>query len=232
MTSAMDGCEQRLAMLGKMTCDVLHDIKNSLTAIRTCAEVLSYSDLQASEREQFMQTIAGEIDRIVDMTQDLTVFSHDSGRSLNRQRCSAQMFLQSVLPDLERQFYAHHITLHTHLDAAAEFQADVAKMKRVVLNIAYNARDAMPDGGVFTIAARCDHGDLVFEFTDTGCGMTPEVCARIFEPLFTVGKRNGTGLGMTIVQEILTQHDAAIEIESAPAEGTTVRIRLPRCQKD
>ncbi len=103
---------------------------------------------------------------------------------------------------------------------------DADKMKRVFLNIISNARDAMPDGGVLTIATYLEDNQVCVDFNDTGCGIAPELQARIFEPMATHGKAHGTGLGMAIVKDILDAHQAHITLHSQVERGTTIRIIL------
>jgi signal transduction histidine kinase len=86
----------------------------------------------------------------------------------------------------------------------------------------------MPEGGALTITSRQEEAGVHFEVMDTGRGMSAEVQARIFEPLFTDGKSNGTGLGMMIVKEILDAHQARIDIDSEIGRGTTIHIFLPQ----
>ena len=104
---------------------------------------------------------------------------------------------------------------------------DVEKMEQAFLNIVYNARDAMPDGGTLTISTKQIDAMVCIEFTDTGCGMSPELQAHFLEPFVTAGKPSGTGLGMAIVKEILDAHHGRIEVASAVNAGTTIRVCLP-----
>jgi len=121
-----------------------------------------------------------------------------------------------------------NISIHTNLSYTGKCQIDVTKMKRVFMNILWNARDAMPEGGTLTITSRLIDDIVQIEFADTGCGMSPELQTRFLEPLVTEGKPHGTGLGMTIVKEILDQHQGHISVKSLVGEGSTLRISLPR----
>ncbi len=104
-------------------------------------------------------------------------------------------------------------------------------MEQLFLNLVYNARDAMPDGGVLTLRCRPDTGEggdgVRVEVIDTGTGMEAEVSARIFEPFFTT-KETGSGLGLDICRSIVWDYDGSIHVESTPGRGTTVTVRLPR----
>jgi CheY-like chemotaxis protein len=119
---------------------------------------------------------------------------------------------------------------------------DPGQVEQVLLNLALNARDAMPDGGRLTIAAargpaeipgrpRPSTGTVRLWVSDTGAGMTPEVQARIFEPFFTTkGSGKGTGLGLATVHAIVTQHGGTVTVRSAPGQGTTFDVLLPAAE--
>jgi signal transduction histidine kinase len=87
--------------------------------------------------------------------------------------------------------------------------------------------DAMPQGGVLTLRTRTEDGKVLIEVEDTGSGLTPEECARIFTPYYT-SKRHGTGLGLAIVQSVVSDHGGSIQVRSEPGRGTTFVIELPR----
>jgi signal transduction histidine kinase len=105
-------------------------------------------------------------------------------------------------------------------------QADPDLLHRALSNLVLNSLDAMPSGGTLTV--RTGHGDGVVgvEISDTGAGLTPEECERLFTPYYTT-KRQGTGLGLAIVQSIVSDHFGKVSVESAPGHGATFRIELP-----
>jgi signal transduction histidine kinase len=107
--------------------------------------------------------------------------------------------------------------------------ANPQEVKQVVLNIVVNALDSMDDGGVLTIDLDDSAPSAEMTFTDTGCGMTPEVLDKIFEPFFTAkSSGKGTGLGLSISQRIVSQHGGEIEASSpGPGRGSTFVVRLP-----
>ena len=218
--------DHRMAQIGQMTSTVIHDVKNAFTAIRSCAEVMADDDLDPLERKDFAQLIVHEIDRGVGMTQELLEFVRGQARSLQVQLYSANALVQETLAVIKQDFANRQIALHLDLRYAGDIQVDIEKMRRVFMNILTNARDAMPDGGALTIMSQKIEDRIEFVFSDTGCGMSPEVQVRMFDPLFTVGKINGTGLGMMIVKEILDAHHARIDVKSTVGQGTTIRIFL------
>ncbi len=105
-------------------------------------------------------------------------------------------------------------------------QADPILLRRALENLILNSLDAMPAGGTLTVRTSQHNGSVRLEVTDTGAGLTPEECARLFTPYYT-SKRHGTGLGLAIVQSVVSDHGGKIEVESAPGAGATFRIELP-----
>ncbi len=108
----------------------------------------------------------------------------------------------------------------------ASIQADPGLLHRAVQNLILNALDAMPEGGTLTIATSAYSGGVCLEVSDTGKGLTPEECARLFTPYYT-SKQHGTGLGLAIVQSVVSDHGGRITVASEPGRGTTFRIELP-----
>ena len=109
-------------------------------------------------------------------------------------------------------------------------QADPILLRRALENLILNSLDAMPAGGTLTVRTAQRNGSVRLEVTDTGAGLTPEECARLFTPYYTT-KQHGTGLGLAIVQSVVSDHGGRIEVESAPGAGATFRIELPVEQK-
>ena len=237
--SCIDNQEERMAIVGTMAAEVIHDVKNALTGIRTCAEVLAYDDLEPTERQEFAQTIVRQVDQTLAMIHDVLECSSGHQGTLQLQTVSVEDFLQEVLAAIKCDFAFHNIAIRLDVQYTGTIRVDVTQMKRVFLNLVSNARDAMPDGGTFTMSCRfikeagarhagmCPAPVVEFGVTDTGCGMSPELQARLFEPFVTAGKAHGNGLGMAIVKAILGAHQAQIEVHSTVAEGTTIRILLP-----
>ncbi|MGA7365428.1 MAG: ATP-binding protein, partial [Candidatus Sulfotelmatobacter sp.] len=108
--------------------------------------------------------------------------------------------------------------------------ADAELLHRAISNLVLNAMDAMPQGGTLTLRTRDDDGKVVVEVADTGAGLTPEECERIFTPYYT-SKEHGTGLGLAIVQSVVSDHGGRIRVQSSPGRGTKFVIELPRNAK-
>jgi signal transduction histidine kinase len=107
--------------------------------------------------------------------------------------------------------------------------ADPELLHRALSNLVLNAIDAMPDGGTLTLSARPVADKIEFRIADTGSGLTPEECGRLFTPYYTT-KQHGTGLGLAIVQSVVSDHAGTISVESPAGGGATFIITLPRAE--
>jgi len=112
-------------------------------------------------------------------------------------------------------------------DAPMPLMADPELLHRALSNLVLNAKDAMPEGGTVTISATNREQNVEIRVSDTGQGMTPEECERLFTPYYTT-KEHGTGLGLAIVQSIVADHAGTIAVESHERQGATFVITLPR----
>ena len=136
--------------------------------------------------------------------------------------------MQSVLRVFQAQLDAKKdIKVQTELDPALpETSVDPDLLRRALSNLVLNAIDAMPRGGELTIRTRPQGDRIEISVSDTGSGLTPEECDRLFTPYYTT-KQHGTGLGLAIVQSVVSDHGGKISVESAKNKGTTFRIELP-----
>ncbi len=203
---------------------LMHDMKNAFSGILACADVLHGSDLEPADRQELLQLIERETTRIVRMAGEC----RGQGAAFSVRTIAIEELFDTFVPFIRQHTLAHrNITLRIDAQYRDHICVDVEKMEQAFLNIVYNARDAMPDGGTLTIATRCIDRMMCIEFTDTGCGMSPELQAHFLEPFVTAGKPSGTGLGMAIVKEILDAHHGKIAVESVVNAGTTIRLSLP-----
>ena len=233
---------QKMEAIGQLAGGVAHDFNNMLAVIHGNAELLLMNPSQhtAQTRDCLKQIIAAS-ERAANLTRQLLTFSRKQVMQ------SRPLVLNDVIADLTkmlRRIIGEHIDLQCRYGAQLPFvQADAGMIEQVLLNLAVNARDAMPGGGqllITTDTASFDAayarahpeaaaGDFVaLTVSDTGTGIAPEHLPHIFEPFFTtkeVGK--GTGLGLATVYGIVTQHLGRIEVSSKPGVGTAFKIFLP-----
>ena len=235
---------QQLDAIGQLAGGVAHDFNNILTAISGYTAFL-LRDLAADDRRRAdLMGIQDAADRAATLTQQLLAF----GRKQMVQPTVVD--LREALDDtgrMLRRLLGEHIDLViTPGPIVSPVLADRGQLGQVLVNLAVNARDAMPDGGRLTIEARDtplteEYADshlavspgcyVLLAVSDTGQGMTPEVRARIFEPFFTTKPRGkGTGLGLSTVFGIVKQSGGHIFVYSEPGHGTTVKVYLPRAE--
>ncbi|HOF01897.1 MAG TPA: GAF domain-containing sensor histidine kinase [Spirochaetota bacterium] len=214
---------ERLTTIGSMANGIIHDIKNPMAVIKGYAELIGY---KSPENMGYVKKITESINRLVSMAQELLDFSRGES-NLNFKKTNINAFILNFIEFIYPLFRENNISISSNLQYEGDIVCDSEKLTRVFMNIATNARDAMPNGGAFSINSRLDGDFVVFSLTDTGCGIEDNIKSKLFEPFVTYGKPNGTGLGMAISKKIILNHKGEIGIESAKDKGTTIIIKIP-----
>jgi signal transduction histidine kinase len=219
---------RRLESLGRLAGGVAHDLNNYLTPVMGFSElVLQELDPQSQAYEDLKRVQTGTM-KSAALTQQLLAF----GRRLVLEPTvtSIDAVVREAQPLLAR-LLGDRIQLELALDAdRATVRVDIGQIEQLILNLAANARDAMPDGGRLRIASVARDQAVLLEIEDDGCGMSAELLERVFEPFFTTkAPGKGTGLGLAQVHGIVEQHRGEVEVRSEVGQGTRVRLSLPRC---
>jgi PAS domain S-box-containing protein len=229
---------QKLESIGRLAGGVAHDFNNILTVILSCAAEID-EDLAsgASIRRESLRDIVSSGERARDLTRQLLAFARKQviepvPLDLNRVVHGSEKLLQRILGE--------DVTLRANLSADLwTARCDVGQMDQLILNLAVNARDAMPKGGTLTIETRnvavagdleVPPGDYVqLLLRDSGTGMTPDEKSHLFEPFFTTKPQGqGTGLGLATVYGIVTQSEGYVRVQSEPGQGTIFLMLFPR----
>lgn len=221
---------QRMEAFGQLTGGIAHDFNNLLTIVLGNLELLE--DQLTHEKERALLSRAADAAQMgARLTSRLLTFAR-------RQRLEAVVLnlndLMLGIAELLKRSLGERIALTTVLAGALwPTRADPSEVENAVLNLAINARDAMPDGGKLVIETRNvtvdDTGDYVrISVTDTGTGMSPEILEHAFEPFFTTKRGRGTGLGLSTIYGFAQQSGGHVTIESEPGSGTMVSLFLPR----
>jgi PAS domain S-box-containing protein len=231
----------KMEAIGQLAGGVAHDFNNILTVISGSAELMLRSTVSRNHRA-LLERIRRAAERASGLTRQLLAFSRKQVLSIVVLEPNA--VVRDMVTILE-PLLGEHVVLRIELAPdAGSARADRTQLQQILLNLAVNARDAMPTGGVLTVRtakvgpdALGDKPTLVadsyvmLEVRDTGSGMTPDVQARIFEPFFTTkAPGEGTGLGLSTVYGIVRQSGGVIHVESAPGKGATFRVFLPRVE--
>ena len=217
---------QKMEAVGRLAGGIAHDFNNLLTAISGYGE-LALTKLDGVPAREYVEEMQRASERAAQLTRQLLAFSR-------RQVLQFEVVdVNAVVADLERmlaRLLGAGIDLDVRLDASlAPTKADPGQLQQVVLNLALNARDAMPDGGTLTIATANEGPNVVLTVSDTGEGMDEETLARVFEPFFTTKPAGeGTGLGLATVYGIVKQTGGEVSVRSARGEGTIFEVSLPR----
>lgn len=216
---------QHLAALGSLAAGVAHEIRNPLSSIKGFATYFKERYREIPADLETAEIMIGEVERLNRVIGQLLEFARPT--TLHLGKGSIVALVEEVLKIIAGEMGEKEIILRTEMTALPDISFDKDKMKQVFLNLFLNALGAMDKGGVLTVKAEpVNEQWLRIEIIDTGTGIAKEDLGRIFDPYFTT-KPSGTGLGMAIVQKILTAHHGEIKLESEPGKGTRATILLP-----
>ena len=228
---------QKMEAIGQLAGGIAHDFNNLLTAILGYTEWL-HRELQGDARLSHVHEIQQAAERASDLVGQLLAFSRR--RMLEPSTIDMATLVAGLLPMLRRLIGEQIEIVDRTAGGLPPILGDRSQVEQIILNLAVNARDAMPGGGTLTIAARAEERErvgaeglpagryVVLEVTDTGIGMDAETQRRAFEPFFTTkGVGRGTGLGLSTVYGIVHQMGGAISLDSAVHRGTTFRLTFP-----
>ncbi|MGB0034733.1 MAG: ATP-binding protein [Candidatus Acidiferrales bacterium] len=224
---------ERVAAWREVARRLAHELKNPLFPLQTTVENLQRAREQNPEQfdEVFREStgiLLSEIENLKAIVGRFSDFAKMPQPELGP--VNLNEVVRNVVKLFEAQFGAvgrPPISPELHLEENLPvIQADMALVHRAIENLVLNAMDAMPAGGVLMLRTMNHNGDVHIEVSDTGSGLTPEECERLFTPYYTT-KQHGTGLGLAIVQSVVSDHGGRISVESETGVGTSFHIELP-----
>jgi signal transduction histidine kinase len=217
---------ERLSVVGRFSSLILHDIRNPISVLRGCAEMILVRAGDQQTVERYGQQILAETERLGRLAGELLDYTRGE-ISLNMSIVDLGQLVGKAMEIVEERFASRGIEVRSDVKYKGPLILDFERMLRVLINLADNSYKAMPNGGVFTLRVDRERKRAIIEVSDTGAGMPEEVQKRLFEPFFTRSPEGGTGLGMTIVKSIVDAHDGKLTFSSTENQGTTFRISLP-----
>lgn len=221
-----------VALGNDFVANVSHEFKTPLTAISGYAELLRTPDLTQEEREEYLERIIGNTERLSVLIGNILALSKIESRSISEECATFRLDeqLRQTVVQAEPQWQKKELRLHAQLDAVQICGCE-ALLRQVWENLLGNAIKFSPQGGSITLRLLEQTECVVVSVSDEGCGMTPEVRAHIFEKFYqgdTSHRVEGNGLGLALVKRIVELSDGVIEVESEPEHGATFRVILPK----
>ena len=219
----------KLSAVGAMASGVIHDMRSPMNIIKSLLQFLREDSTTNEEKENFFNLIDNEINRFCRMTEDVMDFASGETLIINCEQITTESFLERISAILRNDPNFENIEYKTEIISVPEIYVDQDRMERVVLNLAFNARDAMHQGGKLGIRILRKEGgkEVIIEVEDSGHGIPAEIADKIFDPFCTHGKKGGTGLGLSLAKKIVDDHNGSIVVKSAQNRGTRFSITLP-----
>jgi signal transduction histidine kinase len=228
--------QERLRALGQMASGIAHDINNAISPVSLYTEALLRHEPNLSERARgYLAIIQQAVQDVADTVARMRAFYREREVQHTLDRVDVNRVITQVIeltrPRWSDQPQSQGIAIELKTELAAdlpEFTAAGNELRDALTNLIFNAVDAMPQGGVLTLRSRAlvvpQGTSVVIEVIDTGVGMDEDTRRRCLEPFFTTKGERGTGLGLAMVYGMVQRHSAALEIDSAPGKGTTMRL--------
>ena len=222
---------QKMAALGELSFGVAHNVNNTLTGILGRAQLILRNINDPGKIEAGLELIiksaedgAHIIRRIQDFARQRPSREFETITIADLLKDACEM----TRPRWESRSEFAPIRFALHADCTAYIKGDPVELREVLVNMIYNAVDAMPSGGEVRVSTQENRDRVIIQITDTGTGMTPEVKQRLFDPFFTTKGKAGTGMGLAVSFGIIRRHEGSIEVDSEPGRGTTFKISLPK----
>jgi len=219
---------ERLATIGRLVSGIAHEVKNQLVVVALADAIQSrYADDR--ELKEMLDVLRGSLSLVGNLVEGIRDFALKRDDGKKKAPAAVRDVVESALSLLRCDKKFRRATLARDLDAdLPPFPMHKDKLQQVLINLLRNAAQALPaTGGRIEVRLRREGDAAVVVVRDEGCGMPPDVLARLGEPFFTTKGESGTGLGLGISREIVEGHGGTLNFESAPGAGTTATIRLP-----
>ncbi len=215
---------EKFSAIGQMAGGIVHDLKNPITIIKAYAEMANEIDSGMEKRKEYLVNIINEADRLDDMAHSILDFVKGDIK-LNREEVDIHKYIDEAAKFIKPVFDYDSKHIQWRTTGSGPVKIDQDRMRRVIINLANNAREVLPEGGNFTIqAALAD--TLILTFTDDGPGIPSEIKDKLFQPFASHGKSSGTGLGLAMVKQIVEAHGGTVTCKSPVMDGRGARFTV------
>jgi len=221
---------EKMAAVGYMVNTIVHDCRTPITVIKGFASVLKDFQVSAEQSRECLDFINFEVERMERMLEEILQFATDKKPPLVLEDQNLDEFIRECAVEIDALFKNTQITFTQDLKGNSSVKIDRDKLRRAILNIASNAKEALKGRGDFKLSTRSNQSHALIELYDNGGGIPENLQAKIFEPFFSHGKSGGFGLGMSITRKIVDDHSGKISLESGKGKGTTFIIQIPLAQ--
>jgi signal transduction histidine kinase len=219
---------ERLAAIGRMSAHVTHEIRNPLSSIGLNAEMLKDA-ADENEAQSLCQAIIREVDRLTAITEEYLKFARLPRPELRP--ADVRELLTTIGAFVRRDCEAARVKLEVEVPKELPpIQIDADQIRQAILNLVRNAKESMPEGGTAVLGARLEPDAVALFVKDQGAGIPEDAIDRIFDPFYST-KLTGTGLGLALCQQIVTEHGGQLRVNSKPGTGSEFSIVMPLRQE-
>ena len=218
---------EKLSVIGKFASLIIHDIKNPMSNIRGYAEFINLNAPESEKIQKSTSVIMREVDRLNNMISELLEYTRGE-MIIQKVPINISSFISTVIDTVREELKKKNIAIIFQNKSDCVIFGDVDKLTRVFMNLITNAVEAMFTNGRIIVNAVEEDKWLKWSIQDNGIGMEQNVLEKIFDPFFSFSKKEGTGLGMTIVKSIIEAHNGFIKVFSKKDNGTRFDIYLPK----
>jgi len=223
---------EKLAAMGRLTSQIAHELNNPLYGIMNTLELMKTEIPPENRRRKILEMALSETVRLAEMLRKMLSFSKPDEEE--KQLTDINTVIDEILLLHEKQLRELSIKIiYSFTEDVAEVYASKNQLRQVFLNIISNARDAMPEGGTFTVESKISNKDIHMRMTDTGVGIREENLNKIFDAFFTTKEKvKGVGLGLSVCYGFIKDHGGDLKVESVLGSGTTFTVILPLYEKE
>ncbi len=222
---------KKIASLGTLSAGIAHEIRNPLTSMSMFCSYIENTFNENDERKSIMEKVVSEINRLEKLVKNISSFAKNI--PINHTMINLYQTIESTLFFVNQHIKKKHIIIDNRVEEDFMIFADLERIKQVLINVFINSINSMEEEGTLTIRAWKEVETSTIEITDTGSGIPDEIINKIYEPFFSTNSQN-SGLGLSIVQKIMSQHKGEVKIynRSDGINGTRLTLTLPRIKSE